>query len=309
MRRRWTNAPHVVPGSKALGRKMSEKERGDIRTAGYEARNCQRHLNRRPGCRNDLESQRKITRSRYEIQNSSLRLPARWHWLPAHRSASGFPEYPNPMNPMDGSRVRTWIAHAGAQHSRIILCRLAQGRLWHGGGIVGSSGYRGRSLGMPNPNSHKGGSSGEMHARTGRSVTYILSRGLGSKHMLTARQLIERPWKNRYYRHSKISEARFGQLLRLFAMDLTATDAARLGGVSVRPVNAAYQHIRARLAQGCAAWSPFTGVLEADESCVGAKRIVEVLRQGVGLNASILLLLGGASCWRAVGAGTNPQTS
>ena len=61
-------------------------------------------------------------------------------------------------------------------------------------------------------------------------------------------------------------------------MDLTATDAARLGGVSVRPVNAAYQHIRARLAQGCAAWSPFTGALEADESCVGAKRIVEVSR-------------------------------
>ncbi|PJK07874.1 IS1595 family transposase, partial [Lysobacteraceae bacterium NML95-0200] len=35
------------------------------------------------------------------------------------------------------------------------------------------------------------------------------------------------PSKNRYYRHSKISKAKFRRLLRLFAMDLTATDAAQ----------------------------------------------------------------------------------
>ena len=59
--------------------------------------------------------------------------------------------------------------------------------------------------------------------------------------------------KNKYYRHSKISEAKFRQLLRLFAMDLTATDAAQLSGVSVRSVNAVYQRIRIRLARQCAA--------------------------------------------------------
>ena len=47
------------------------------------------------------------------------------------------------------------------------------------------------------------------------------------------------PSKNRYYHYSKISEAKFRHLLRLFAMDLTATDVAQLCGLSVRSVNAA----------------------------------------------------------------------
>ena len=78
--------------------------------------------------------------------------------------------------------------------------------------------------------------------------------------------------KNRHFRRSKISEAKFRQLLRLFAMDLTATDAAQLSDLSVRSVNAIYQRIRARLAQECAAQSPFSGTLEADESYFGPKR-------------------------------------
>ena len=67
------------------------------------------------------------------------------------------------------------------------------------------------------------------------------------------------PGKNKYYRHSKISEAKFRQLLRLFAMDLTATDTAQLCGLSVRSVNAVYPRIRVRLARECAAQSPFSG--------------------------------------------------
>jgi hypothetical protein len=51
------------------------------------------------------------------------------------------------------------------------------------------------------------------------------------------------PRKNRYYQHSKISEAKFRQLLRLFALDLTASDASRLCALSVRSVNDIYQHI------------------------------------------------------------------
>ena len=40
--------------------------------------------------------------------------------------------------------------------------------------------------------------------------------------------------KNRYYQRSKISEARFRRLMRAFALDLMATDAAQLTGLSVR---------------------------------------------------------------------------
>lgn len=79
--------------------------------------------------------------------------------------------------------------------------------------------------------------------------------------------------KNRYYRRYKISEAKFRRLLRLFALDLTASDAAQLCGLSVRSTNEIYQRIRLRLAQHCAARSPFAGELEADESYFGPRRV------------------------------------
>lgn len=43
--------------------------------------------------------------------------------------------------------------------------------------------------------------------------------------------------KNRYYRRSRISEKRFRGLIRAFARNLTAIDAAELTGLSVRSVN------------------------------------------------------------------------
>jgi transposase len=42
---------------------------------------------------------------------------------------------------------------------------------------------------------------------------------------------------NRYYKCAKLSEANFRYLLRLFALELTASDTARLTGLSVRSVN------------------------------------------------------------------------
>ena len=52
---------------------------------------------------------------------------------------------------------------------------------------------------------------------------------------------------NRYYKYSEISEIKFRYLLRLFALDLTASDAARLTGLSVRSVNEVYLRLRRRL--------------------------------------------------------------
>jgi transposase len=52
--------------------------------------------------------------------------------------------------------------------------------------------------------------------------------------------------KNRYYKtRAKISELKFREILRVFALDLTATKEAYLSGLSVRSVNAIYQWIRA----------------------------------------------------------------
>ncbi len=102
--------------------------------------------------------------------------------------------------------------------------------------------------------------------------------------------------KNQYYRHSKISEAKFRHLLRLFAMDLTATDVAQLCGLSVRSVNAVYQRIRVRLAQECAAQSPFSGELEADESYFGPKRIRGKRGRGAGGKTIVFGLLKRGDC-------------
>ena len=77
--------------------------------------------------------------------------------------------------------------------------------------------------------------------------------------------------KNRYYRRSKLSEAKFRVIIRHFALDLNATECAALTGVSVRSVNTIYLRIRARMSAWCAKRSPFSGELEADESLLWPK--------------------------------------
>ena len=79
--------------------------------------------------------------------------------------------------------------------------------------------------------------------------------------------------KNRYYRHSRIAEKKFRQLIRCFAMDFTATDSAALTGISVRSVNSIYLKIRCRLAESCESASPLQGAVEVDESYFGARRV------------------------------------
>ena len=79
--------------------------------------------------------------------------------------------------------------------------------------------------------------------------------------------------KNRYFRRSKISEARFRALVRCFALDLTATTTAHFTGLSVRSVNSIFLRIRRRIAEHCERQSPFSGEVEVDESFFGPWRV------------------------------------
>lgn len=79
--------------------------------------------------------------------------------------------------------------------------------------------------------------------------------------------------KNRYYCRSRISEAKFRQLVRCFALDFTATSTAELIGISVRSVNNIYLKIRLRMAEDCEIASPLKGAVEVDESYFGARRV------------------------------------
>ena len=79
--------------------------------------------------------------------------------------------------------------------------------------------------------------------------------------------------KNRYYCRSRISEAKFRQLVQCFALDFTATSTAKLIGISVRSVNSIYLKIRQRVADACEIASPLKGAVEVDESYFGARRV------------------------------------
>lgn len=78
---------------------------------------------------------------------------------------------------------------------------------------------------------------------------------------------------NRYYRRSKISERKTRQIIRCFALDLTAAKTAELVGVTRKSVNQIYLKIRRRVSEEAERASPFGGVVEVDESYFGARRV------------------------------------
>ena len=87
---------------------------------------------------------------------------------------------------------------------------------------------------------------------------------------------------NKYYKRSKISEAKFRQLIRLFAMDFTASDTAQLSGISRRSVTDIYGRLRRKIVQWAARPVPLGGTVEVDESYFGPKRIPGKRGRGAG---------------------------
>src|SRR5918912_4565257 len=79
--------------------------------------------------------------------------------------------------------------------------------------------------------------------------------------------------RNRYYARSRISERKFRQLLRYFAMDFSATDVAQLTGIRRKAVTMIFLKIRQRIAEECERASPFSGEVEVDECYFGARRV------------------------------------
>ena len=86
--------------------------------------------------------------------------------------------------------------------------------------------------------------------------------------------------KNKYVLRSKISEAKFRQLVRLFCVDLTATQIAQVAGLNRNTVNRLLQGIRERIAYACEAESPVSGEVEVDESYFGARRVRGIRGRG-----------------------------
>ena len=65
---------------------------------------------------------------------------------------------------------------------------------------------------------------------------------------------------------ARITRAKFRQLLKLFALDLTATQIIALTDLNRNTINRYLRLIRSAIAQHCQRESPFSGDVELDES-------------------------------------------
>ena len=79
--------------------------------------------------------------------------------------------------------------------------------------------------------------------------------------------------KNKYVNRSKISEKKFREIIRLFALDLNASQIANITGLNRNTVNRYLTAARRKIAEYCTQSSPLCGEVEIDESYFGARRI------------------------------------
>jgi transposase len=81
------------------------------------------------------------------------------------------------------------------------------------------------------------------------------------------------PITNRYKKRAHITEKQFRHLLKLFSMDIDASTIAKITGLNRNTVNNYTKQIRQRIVEICEEASPFSGVVEIDESYFGARRV------------------------------------
>ena len=79
--------------------------------------------------------------------------------------------------------------------------------------------------------------------------------------------------KNKYANRSKISEAKIRQIVKLFSLDLDASQIAKISGLNRNTINRYLTEIRLRISEYCELQSPFSGEVEVDESYFGARRV------------------------------------
>ena len=79
--------------------------------------------------------------------------------------------------------------------------------------------------------------------------------------------------KNKYANRSKISEAKTRQIVKLFSLDLNASQVTQITGLNRNTINRYLNQIRMRIAEFCERQSPFSGEVEVDESFFGARRV------------------------------------
>jgi transposase-like protein len=88
--------------------------------------------------------------------------------------------------------------------------------------------------------------------------------------------------ENKYIRRSKISEAKFRQVVKLFALDLTATQITELTGLNPKTTDLLINKIRMRILLISKSEAAAVGEFEADESYFGPRRVKGKRGRGAG---------------------------
>jgi transposase len=89
--------------------------------------------------------------------------------------------------------------------------------------------------------------------------------------------------KNKYVEHTHLSEKIFRKILRLFCADLSATQIAKITGVSRNAINRLLAALRQRITALAETESDFTaGEIEIDESYFGPRRVRGKRGRGAG---------------------------
>jgi diguanylate cyclase (GGDEF)-like protein len=79
--------------------------------------------------------------------------------------------------------------------------------------------------------------------------------------------------KNKYANRSKISAKKIRQIVKLFSIDLDASQITKISGLNRSTINRYLTGIRKRIVEFCESQSPFSGEVEVDESFFGARRV------------------------------------
>ena len=97
--------------------------------------------------------------------------------------------------------------------------------------------------------------------------------------------------KNKYCNRSRISEAKFREIIKYFSLDLEAKKISILTGVSEQTLTKYFYKIREKIAEFCADEAKFSGVVEIDESYFGPKRVRGKRGRGSGKKVIVFGLL------------------
>jgi transposase len=94
--------------------------------------------------------------------------------------------------------------------------------------------------------------------------------------------------KNKYARRSRISDRKFRELIKYFALDFNALDIARLSNLNPNTVDRYLLLLRIRLAELGEADSPLRSVVELHESYFGPRRVRGKRGRGSGLKTAVV---------------------